>query len=149
MATNAFSETTISLPFAITAYGTVATANSQDKIWADRVTTVLGTAIGERALRYEFGSKIHESLWKNASEQQTLMDGVVADAFNDFLPLLTLRTVKVITNGTNPEISVEITYALPNEEQQVTLVGPFRMVTEVAVAGSVSISGNNPAIEGR
>ena len=51
-------ERAISLPFSIDSYGNVASTKDQSKIWADRVRSVVGTTVGERLMRPDFGTSI-------------------------------------------------------------------------------------------
>lgn len=128
-------EHAISLPFTITAYGSVAETSEQNKIWADRVTSAIGTGWGERILRYEFGTKIHTEVYNTISAAESAIKLEVAQAFNKFLPLLTLDEVITAYSAETNSIKVEVTYKLPNQSQ------------DTLVIGNVSIKGNLPPKE--
>ena len=52
------SEIAMSLPFSIDPYGKVSSTTDQKKIWADKVRSVLGTALRERVMLPTFGTLI-------------------------------------------------------------------------------------------
>jgi phage baseplate assembly protein W len=128
-------EYAVSLPFTITAYGTVAATGDQRKIWADRVLSAVGTGWGERVLRYEFGTKIHTEVYSTITAAESAIKLEVSRAFNDFLPLLTLDEVITTYSPETNSIKVDVTYKLPNQSEDTLTVG------------NVSIKGNLPPKE--
>jgi phage baseplate assembly protein W len=128
-------EYAISLPFTITAYGTVDATGDQRKIWADRVLSAIGTGWGERVLRYEFGTKIHAEVYNTITAAESTIKLEVSRAFNEFLPLLTLDEVITTYSPETNSIKVDVTYKLPNQSEDTLTVG------------NVSIKGNLPPKE--
>ena len=117
----------MTLPFSISAYGSVSTTTSQEKIWADRVRTVIGTLIGERIMRPKFGSDIPVSLFENNSNKESLLTDRLEDeidnAFSKFLPLLSLDSVQISFDDFENVVTAEVIYSLPNDEQVSTNIG--------------------------
>jgi len=126
------SEIAVALPFTISSYGNVATTTEQSKIWADRVRSAIGTMLGERVMRPNYGSNIPHNMFDNESETVSRITDEVTDIFFRELPLLTLTSVDVSFDENQNLISADIVYALPNDQI---------VATNVGVA---SISGNNP-----
>lgn len=129
-------ETAISFPFSLDSYGNVAKTTDQSKIWADRVRSVIGTALGERVMRPEFGTNASVELFSGMSTAGESIKRSIYAAFATFLPMLTLSDVSVSSEEKEEGIvSVDITYGLPNEVEVTTTLG-------VAY-----ISGNKPIYE--
>lgn len=129
------SESAVSLPFTLTAYGKVGDTTDQSKIWADRVSSIIGTGWGERLLRYEFGTKIHTEVYNTITAAEESIKSEIAGAFQSFLPLLTLTEVITSYSQDTNVISIDVRYKLPNQKE-----------TTISV-GSVRIKGNLPPKE--
>ena len=121
------SESAISLPFTITAYGKVGDTTDQAKIWSDRVLSVIGTGWGQRLLRYEFGTKIHTEVYNTITAAEENIRIEVAAAFERFLPLLTLSEVTTSYSQSTNQITVDVRYKLPNQEETTVSVGAVRI----------------------
>jgi phage baseplate assembly protein W len=121
-------ETTISLPFKVTSYGTISSTTEQSKIWSDRVRSVIGTNLNERILRPEFGTLVPESFMQTQDDAETMIRNEVERGFAKFLDLLTLASVEVSFDEYTATTNVIITYDLPNNEQTTTTVSLFTVV---------------------
>jgi phage baseplate assembly protein W len=115
-------EIAISLPFRLDAYGNVAATYDYSKVWADRVLSVVGTLVGERVMNGDFGTYLATYLHENLEGNDAAIEKEVETAFSKWLPLLTLLDTKVTSDASEASLSVEITYQLPNDEEQNTVV---------------------------
>lgn len=129
------SESTITLPFKINEFGKVSTNNSQEKIWADRVRSAIGTAIGERVMRPGYGTSISDIVLGDAERGAELLKDQVQLAFTRDLSLLELSSTEVSFSETQSSLTVEIIYSLPNQQVQTVTMG------------FAKLSGNYPIIE--
>ena len=130
-------EVALSLPFNIDPYGNVASTTSQSKIWQDRVLSVIGTTLRERVMRPSFGTLVPYAMFDNEEDAQAEVRNEITQAFNQQLSLLTLDTVVVNFDEYTGQISVSVTYDLPNKKsEQVT-----------TTIGLISIAGKNPSLE--
>jgi uncharacterized protein len=125
----------IALPFAIDSYGKVNTTDQQPKLWADRVRSVIGTAIGERVMRPEFGSEISYAEFKTASDASSQIENTVVHSFETQLNRLRLQSVTTTLDEYTGTLNVTIVYALPNQDLVTTNIG------------FASINGNNPTVK--
>ena len=116
-------EKAISLPFSIDSYGKVSSTQDQSKIWADRVRSVLGTAIRERVLRPTFGTLIPFAIFETDTTADSQIRVEVEKAFGEQLSLLNLQDVVVTVDEYTNVLTVEVIYGLPNNEIVSTLVG--------------------------
>jgi len=127
MALNTVSEYAISLPFKINDFGNVATATSQSKIWADRVKTVIGTSVGERVMRVNYGTKIPVNFFENVSLVADNITEQVTQAFFNYLPELELDETIVVIDEALGVVTAEIKYLLPSREQTAITIGIARI----------------------
>lgn len=116
-------EVAISLPFSIDPYGRVAQTSDQTKIWADKVRSVVGTALNERVMRPLFGTDIPLAVFENQSDAQGIIQNLVSSSFTTQLSRLTVDTVSSVFDEYTSTLNVEVVYALPNEEVVSTTIG--------------------------
>jgi len=117
------SEKALSLPFAVDSFGKIAVTQDQSKIWADRVRSVLGTAIRERVMRPTFGTLIPFAIFENENTATAEIRVEVEKAFAEQLPLLNLQTTTVTMDTYTSILNVEVVYGLPNNEVVSTVIG--------------------------
>lgn len=128
-------EKALSLPFSIDSFGKVSDTSDFKKIWADRVRSVIGTALRERVMRPDFGTDIPSSVFETTEDADVQIKAEVINAFNDQLQALTLDSTTTTFDEFTGIMNVDITYALPNDE-----------VTSTSI-GLVSIAGTSPVYE--
>ena len=129
------SEIAISLPFSVSEFGSIATTTSQEKIWADRVKSAVGTAVGERVMRPDYGTEIPANTFNTLEAASEILKQQIELAFTRDLRLLKLVSTVVNVDENNSTIEAEITYSLPNR------------TTEVVLLGFATLLGNLPLIE--
>jgi hypothetical protein len=125
-------EVAISLPFMVDAYGKVGSTESQEKIWADKVLSVIGTSLRERVMNPSIGTVIPFSLFEDTDNASAEISIEVTKAFNEQLSLLHLSSVNVTVDQYTNIMTVSITYDLPNTQTVTTNIG------------LVNINGTNP-----
>ncbi len=128
-------EVAISLPFGINEFGSVQVATSQEKIWADRVRSAVGTSLSERIMRPDYGTEIPTTALANVEASEELIRSQIELAFVRDLTLLKLSSVEPVYDVSTSTLQVEVTYELPNRQ------------TETVTLGFASLSGNFPITE--
>lgn len=113
----------ISLPFRIDEFGNVATTTDDQKIAADRVRSVVGTAIGERVYRPDFGTTIPSRLFDSAEVVEELISSDIGRAMSKYLPTISLSEVIVRYDDRENIIEVEVLYQLPGGVDSSTTIG--------------------------
>lgn len=113
-------EKALSLPFSVSPYGSLTYSTDQRKIWADRVRSVVGTTVGERVMRPDFGGEIAFSVFDSIEKASESVKENVKSLFVSQLPLLNLQKVNTSFDELTGTINADITYSLPNEEIVVT-----------------------------
>lgn len=135
MALTPLSEIAISLPFKVDALGKVGATITQEKIWLDKVRSVIGTSLGQRVYRPGFGCNATLGIFDTEDYVLRTIEEDISTAFANFLPLLVLDAVDVRLNGETQTITVEIQYETPSGS------------TNAVRLGIATISGNNPISE--
>jgi phage baseplate assembly protein W len=125
-------EQAISLPFTISPTGKVATTTDQGKIWQDRILSVIGTALGERAQRYYFGSRVFTELFESESKARETVPAIIGEAITTYLPLITLNNIVMDFDKNTGVMDITIFYTLPND------------VNSELKVGSITVNGNLP-----
>jgi phage baseplate assembly protein W len=104
----------ISLPFRFDGYGTVATTTSMSRIWADRVRSVIATALGERLHRPNYGTPTPIHLFRSTDAIHTVLDVDIATAFQTWLPQLRYLGLELTEVSNTGEVEVQIKYGVPD-----------------------------------
>jgi len=113
-------EIAISLPFSLDAYGRITSTESQQKIFSDRVLSVIGTNLKERVMLVEFGTKITSYLYGSIEKAISSIPGEIEQAFAKFLPTLTYSNTNIIYDEQTGTLLLDIIYELPNGETNST-----------------------------
>ena len=116
-------EIAISLPVRLNAYGVIASTSDFSKLNSDKVLQVIGTQIGERVMRSNFGSNIAAEMFATSEAASVGIKLEVEQAFAKSLPTLTLTSTNISYNDDNGELTVEIEYLLPNSKQDSVIIG--------------------------
>jgi phage baseplate assembly protein W len=116
-------EIAISLPFKVDSFGTISATVNQGKIWQDRVRSVIGTALGERVYRPGFGCDAANKIYESEEYLMGTVEQDIRNAFQRFLPLLSLDSVEVTLEDETRTIFAEVTYATASSAQYLIQVG--------------------------
>ena len=128
-------EVAVTLPFYIDYSGRVSFTQDQKVMWADRVKSVIGTAVRERVMRPTFGTLIPYALFESEDDASTEIKVEIQKAFNSQLPTLVLTDSTVTIDTYTNTITANITYQLPNSTVVTTNLGVL------------SLAGSNPPYE--
>lgn len=116
-------EVALAFPFSLDDYGNIVITSDPEKIWADRVTLVIGTQVGERVMRPQFGTRVAFTAWATRTSMEEIIRKEVGRAFQLYLPLLNLEDLTFSYNDNENMAFVSLTYSLPNNKQATTNVG--------------------------
>lgn len=117
------SQVAISFPFRIDEFGRVAVTTSEEKIWADRVRSVIGTTIGERVFRADFGTVISSQMFESTEIVEETVRSEIGRAFSKYLSALTLSDVFLAFDDRQTLLEVDVQYTLPTGEASSTVIG--------------------------
>jgi hypothetical protein len=123
-------ENTIALPFSINSFGSVNNTTDPQKIWADRVTSVIGTMVGERVFRPTFGTSIPKYLFDVSEGFTATTTSDIIAAFSVQLPALSFKDVKSSFDASQNVVTLDVSYSIPGSTDI------KRLVAKVAVDGT-------------
>jgi phage baseplate assembly protein W len=104
----------IAFPFTLDPFGKVTSTTSQEKIYQDRVLTLLSTAIGERPMRPSYGTNVGAAMFENQDNIEAAINQAIRSAIGIWIPELTVEQVNVITFLEDGRVSVELNVTLPD-----------------------------------
>ena len=117
-------EVALVMPFTLNPLtGTINSTTNQSVIWSNRVRMAVETTLGERVMRPTYGSKIPSTVFATTDTFVSTVQSEVSRIFVEQLPLLTFISVHSTLDTKLNVLSVEITYALPNQKTQTTVAG--------------------------
>ncbi len=102
------------------------------------IAIILGTAVGERVMRPEFGSRLHELVFAPLSEEtRSLARHFVEDALAMWEPRIEVEDIQVtVPDRAAPDyqlppgmLSIEIQYSVKSTGDQRSLVYPFYTIS--------------------
>jgi len=117
------SEISLALPFSLDSSGNIRVTSDQATIWSNRVRSAVGTALGERVMRPNYGTEVPRLLFDTVSAMEEGISLEVGKVFSASLPLLTLNSVVSLHNEFTNTLTAEINYSLPNKKDATTVVG--------------------------
>jgi phage baseplate assembly protein W len=103
----------ISIPFRFDGFGNVATSTDPQRVWAGRVKSVMGTAVGQRVMRPDFGSALPSNLFSVSTSTSGYIESSVRGAAAAWLPDIDIVRVLVDRNEEDFDVSVEVEYRIP------------------------------------
>lgn len=133
MAIKDIKEKAIALPFKIDTYGNIGYTVSQEKIWADRVKSAINTGLTERVNNLGFGTKISSEIFNTQSVAEETVRSEIQNVFSTYFKLLTLKSIETSFNEITNEITVEVSYTIPDGRDNTLQIG-----TAVIIDGYLS-----------
>jgi phage baseplate assembly protein W len=109
----------IALPFSFTVSGGISNTNLVSKTWSDRVLGVIFTLPSERVMRPNFGSLAKASVFEPEGAVREYVSRTVTSAFNQYLPELSLTSIKVVKEYGelgDEGFVIYVDYVLPNKQ---------------------------------
>jgi phage baseplate assembly protein W len=124
-----------SFPLHTSMTGGVALVSDEREI-AEAIRLILGTAVGERPMRPEFGSRIHEFVFAEADSGTAIrLAQEVRAALRRWEPRIELRSVDVTVDEVNRNLLyIDIGYLIKDENDERNLVFPFYTIPEEPAA---------------
>lgn len=104
----------ISFPFTIDPFGVVNTTTSQEKIYQDRVLTLLSTTVGERPMRATYGTDIASALFETQGNAEKAAETAIRTAMRTWLPEVTIERIDIQSTDDTGSLRVNLALVLPD-----------------------------------
>jgi len=126
MASSAFLGRAVRFPFRPGADGGFATVDGEDAV-AQSMELILSTALGERVMRFEFGSELPRMIFQPITSALLVQIQETARvALRDGEPRIRVREVRALADDTvDSKVNVTITYDISQTNSRRNLVFPF------------------------
>lgn len=104
----------ISFPFTLDPFGVVNTTTSQEKIYQDRVLTLLSTTVGERPMRATYGTDIASALFETQGDAEKAAETAIRTAMRTWLPEVTIERIDLKSIDDSGRLQVNLSLVLPD-----------------------------------
>src|SRR5215213_486576 len=113
---------------------------------ADAIRIILGTAVGERPMRPEFGSRIYDFVFDEAdAATASRLAYAVREALERWEPRIDLDEVTVTVDEVNRNLLyIDVGYHIKDDNDPRNLVFPFYVIPEEATEQAPAQSGVQP-----
>lgn len=104
----------IAYPFTLNGAGIVTATNSYNKIYVDRVLTLLSTNIGQRPMLQKYGTNLDQALFENDNRLDLAVKSAVMKAIRTWIPDVGVEQITVAPVDSDGVAAVDIVLRLPN-----------------------------------
>jgi phage baseplate assembly protein W len=104
----------ITFPFTIDPFGVANTTTSQEKIYQDRVLTLLSTSVGERPMRATYGTDLATALFETQGNATKAIETAIRTAMRTWLPELTVENIDIRATDDSGRVQVLLSFVLPD-----------------------------------
>jgi phage baseplate assembly protein W len=104
----------ITFPFTIDPFGVANTTTSQEKIYQDRVLTLLSTSVGERPMRATYGTDLATALFETQGNATKAIETAIRTAIRTWLPELTVENIDIVATDDSGRLQVNLSLVLPD-----------------------------------
>lgn len=106
---------TISYPFKLDVKGKVGYTTAANKIYLDRVLTLLSTNINQRPISQDYGTDLGTALFENDNDIVLATTTAIREAMKNWLPEVTIKNITVTEPDQDGVANIEIELVFPNE----------------------------------
>jgi phage baseplate assembly protein W len=104
----------ITFPFTIDPFGVANTTTSQEKIYQDRVLTLLSTSVGERPMRATYGTDLASALFETQGDATKAIESTIRTAMRTWIPELTVENIDIRSTDDSGRVQVNLSLVLPD-----------------------------------
>lgn len=104
----------INYPYTLSPDGVVEITEQANKIWLDRLLTLLSTNVGQRPMLTSYGTDLMQALFENENVLDTSIKQAVTNAVRVWLPEIKVQSISTILPEYGGQAQVTITVMLPD-----------------------------------
>ncbi|MFZ9615375.1 MAG: GPW/gp25 family protein [Fluviibacter sp.] len=112
----------IKFPFSLDTYGRITPTTDDNKIYMDRVVTLLSTNIYQRPMNLTYGSDIGRALFESGGAYKRAIKEAITRAIYTYLPGIQIRSIYLVEVDQNGESRIDLTLALPSGDVETTTI---------------------------
>lgn len=130
--------TAISYPFTMSSTGKIVATSDINKVYLDRLLTLISTLTKQRAMRPSYGVNLGKGVYENAGNMILGLESEIKEAITKWLPYIELVAYNSSESPDDGTIQIDISVRLPDNEE----TGMSVKVSTVSNDGTTSIEGN-------
>lgn len=104
----------ISYPFRLDAKGKVGSTTSTNKMYLDRVLTLLSTNIEQRPIAQNYGTDLGTALFENEGDIILATQSAIREAIKTWLPEVTIGSIAVSPPNEEGVADIQLNLVFPN-----------------------------------
>ena len=104
----------ITYPFTLNTVGQVATTDNFNKIYMDRVLTLLSTNIGQRPMYQTYGTDLNKALFENDNDLSIAVQSAINEAISIWIPEISVESIEVGSPDLDGASSVTVSLRFPD-----------------------------------
>jgi phage baseplate assembly protein W len=104
----------IAYPYTLDGFGVVKPTTDVNKIYLDRVLTLLSTNVGQRPILTEYGTDIEAALFENENNFESAINQAIRQAMARWIPDVQVADIKVGVPDQDGIAQVNVTLVMPD-----------------------------------
>jgi phage baseplate assembly protein W len=104
----------INYPYSLDPVGATEATEQANKIWLDRLLTLLSTNVGQRPMLTSYGTDLMRALFENENVLDTSIKQAVSTAVTVWLPEIKISSISTVLPEYGGQAQVTITVILPD-----------------------------------
>jgi phage baseplate assembly protein W len=104
----------INYPYSLDPVGVTEATEQANKIWLDRLLTLLSTNVGQRPMLTSYGTDLMRALFENENVLDTSIKQAVSTAVTVWLPEIKISSISTVLPEYGGQAQVTITVILPD-----------------------------------
>jgi phage baseplate assembly protein W len=124
-------------PFHLDSFGKITSTSDQNKIYLDRLLSLLSTMVYQRPMRSLYGTDIFRALYETGDDYIQAVRESITRAVSTYLPILTIVNIDIKDSDTEGKSTVEITVSFPDNTIDSVQINTLFLSNDGTIAGEI------------
>jgi len=124
-------------PFSLGSLGKINTTEDSNKVYTDRVLTLLSTLSFGRPMSANYGVDMTRALYENGNEFERAVTEAITRALSTYLPVLRIQRIRFTQPNSSGEASVDIQLDYPDGTAGTFTIGANEFLNDGTIAGDI------------
>jgi len=127
----------ISHPFTLNSFGVIDTTTETQKIYLDRVNSILSTVVYKRPMRPGYGTDMARALYESAYDYELAITEAIRRSIATYLPDITIVSLKITDPNSLGQSSVELLLSFPDDTVGATIIKTAALLSDGTNSGDI------------
>ena len=127
----------IRYPFILDTFGKIVSTEDSNKIYTDRVLSLLSTLVFNRPLDAEYGVDLTRALYENANEFDRAIVEAIIRALSKYMPKVKIEKVRVVPPNSLGEASLDIQLSYPDGTTEALSLSASTFANDGTILGDI------------